>query len=103
MKGAQAYDAMMQRILFEPCGRRVRWRARDRVHPHMSLYGLCDPSASPSHKKSLAGKQQQSWFVGFTFGLRMYGFGSKKTLIEDFACEDVESFLRVFANLQRFL
>ncbi|RZB69695.1 hypothetical protein D0Y65_039159 [Glycine soja] len=64
MKGAQAYDAMMQRILFEPCGRRVRWRARDRVHSHMSLYGLCDPSASPSHKKSLAGKQQQSWFVG---------------------------------------
>ena len=63
MRGAQAYGAMMQRIPRGRYGQMVgRW-ARDKVHPHMSPYGLFGLSASSLHEKSLAGKQQQSQSV----------------------------------------
>jgi len=60
MMGAQAYGAMMWLSPCERCEQLVWGKAIDKVHRYMSLYKLFGQSVSPSHKRNVADKEQQS-------------------------------------------
>jgi hypothetical protein len=63
MMGVEAYGAMMWVSPCKRCEQMVWGHAIDKVHRHMSLYELFGQSISPSHKKNVEEKKQQSLFV----------------------------------------